>query len=216
MPVYIIAIIISFFASIIGMVVKENRNPPFIFFPVFLLLTVIVEYYGAELSGRGVHTVGLYNIFTFCEFLFYMVFFRYLFQSATVKRNILLVMLVYFVITITNILFFQGKTQFHSYTYMLGCLLIVGLSIFYFYFLFRFPETGTLTQNPYFWIVTGLMFFDTCTFTFYGLNNFIADTMQHYDWVMFFVSDFLNILLYTSFTIGFLCKINIRKLLGSF
>jgi len=215
MPVYIIAIIISFFASIIGMTVKENRNPPFIFFPVFLLLTFSVEYYGEELSRRNVHTVGLYNIFTFCEFIFYMIFFRYLFQSATIKKNILLVMLLYFIITLTNILFFQGKTQFHSYTYMLGCLVIVGLCVCYFYFLFRFPETGTLTSNPYFWIVTGLMFFDICTFTLYGLNNFIAQTMQRYDWVLFFVSDILNILLYTSFTIGFLCKINIRKLLGS-
>jgi len=224
MPFYIIVIIISFIASIIGLSLKENRNAPLTYFPFFLLLTAVVEYYGLKWSLRNLNTNLLYNLFTLVEFLFYFNFFKCLFQNPAIKKTISMVMVIFFILTIINIIFFQGKfyikgkgfsiagMEFHTYTYMLGSLLVVIFSILYFNLLFRFPETGRLTRNPYFWIVTGVMFFEICTFTVYGLNNFIAQTMRQYDRVLTLVSDFLNVLLYTSFTIGFLCRIKIRKL----
>jgi len=212
MPIYQLLILVSFIASLICISSKNNRIPPLIFFPFFLLLSLLVEYYGGKLSNRNINTTGLYNFFTCFEFMFYIIFFMYLFPGANTKKKMILVMLLYFIITVLNIFFFQGRKVFHTYTYMLGCLIVVVLAILYFYYLLRFPETGTLTRNPYFWIVAGLMFFYTCTFTLFGLNNFIANTIRQYTENLFIIQDILNILLYTSFTIGFLCKINIRKL----
>jgi len=211
MPVYLLVIIISFFASLIGMSVKKNRVRPLIFFPFFLLMTVTVEYLGDRWSSKEINTNLLYNFFTVFEFIFYLFFFWYLFQNKSIKRVIIIIIPLFCVTAIINIFFFQGKTGFHAYTYMLGCLVIDIFSILYFYLLFRYPDTGTLTENPYFWIVTGIMFFETCTFTLYGLNNIIAQTMLHYGWFLQSVSDILNILLYTSLTIGFLCRLKIQK-----
>ena len=211
MPYYLVVIVISFIASMISLTIKENRVAPLTFFPLFLLLSVLVEFYGTKLSEKNVNTLSLYNFFTLFEFIFYLIFFRYIMQSAQIKKATLIVALLYFFIGASNILFYQGKDSFHTYTYMLGSIIIVVFSILYFNFLFRLPDSGKLTKNPYFWIVTGLMFFETCTFTVYGLNNFIAKTMRQYDWVLLFVSDFLNVSLYTLFTIGFLCRVKIRK-----
>ncbi len=214
MPYYLVVILISFIASMISLSVKENRVAPLTFFPAFLFLSVLVEYYGTKLSEKNVNTLSLYNFFTLFEFIFYIIFFRYIFQNPQAKKATLIVALLYFVIGAVNIVFYQGKDSFHTYTYMLGSIIIVVFSILYFNFLFRLPDSGKLTKNPYFWIVIGLMFFETCTFTVYGLNNFIAKTMRQYDWVLRFVSDFLNVSLYSLFTIGFLCRQNIRKYLG--
>jgi hypothetical protein len=213
MPVYQILIFISFIASLICIASRAQRVKPLVFFPFFLLLTLFVEYYGEKLSNRNINTTGLYNLFTFFEFLFYMIFFMSLFPSPIAKKRLLLGMAAYFVITFINIFYFQGRKEFHTYTYMLGCLIVVILCIFYFFYLFRFPESGRLTRNPYFWIVTGLMFFYTCTFTLFGLNNFIAKTIRQYTENLFLLQDILNMLLYTSFSIGFLCRLNIQKLL---
>jgi hypothetical protein len=213
MPFYIVVISISFFASIAGLTVKENRRPPFIFFPFFLVLSIAVEYYGWKMSQKNFNTILLYNFFSLFEFIYYLYFFTYLFNSPTIKKSILLVIVLYLGFTILNIFLLQGKNTFHSHTYVLGCILIVVASIAYFYFLFRFPETGSLTRNPFFWIATGLMFYYTCTFSLYGLENFITEKMRYYNKVLFLITDLLNILLYTLFTIGFLCKINFRKLL---
>ena len=214
MPYYLIVIIISFIGSLICLSNNENRVAPLLFFPVFLCLSVLVEYYGTILAEKNVNTQALYNFFTVFEFVFYLVFFYFIFPASGTKRATLVVAVLYFVIAALNIFLYQGIDSFHTYTYMLGSLIIVTFSILYFNLLFRRPDSGRLTVNPYFWIVTGLMFFETCTFTFYGLNNFIASTMRQYNWVLRFVSDFLNVSLYTLFTIGFLCKINIRKFLG--
>jgi hypothetical protein len=213
MPFYIIVIIISFFASLIGLSVKENRIPVLISFSFFLLLTAAVEYTGWKLSMKYINTIALYNFFTLFEFIFYLLFFRAVFSSSRMKKTILAAIIAYFVCCVLNIFFVQ-KGIFNSYTYVLGCILIVIFSIVYFYFLFRFPETGSLIKNPFFWIGIGLLFYYTCTIPVYGMQNFITITVQHYNWILTFIEDVLNIMLYSLFSIGFLCKVNFRKLLG--
>jgi len=214
MPFYIIIIILSFFVSLLGLPVRDNRKLPMVLFPFFLFLTSIVEYAGWKLSQTGHHTLLLYNLFSCFEFGFYLFFFTYIVKRKT-RRSLFFIIPLYLIITLLNIFFFQGKTGFHTYTYMLGCVLVVIFSISYFFFLFRFPVTGSLIKNPFFWIGIGLLFYYTCTVSLYGLQNFITDTMTYYDRVLTIAGDLLNVLLYTLFSIGFLCKINIRKLLAS-
>lgn len=213
MPFYIIVIIISFFTSLIGLSVKENRIPVLISFSFFLLLTAAVEYIGWKLSMKYINTIALYNFFTLFESVFYLLFFRAVFSSSRMKKTILTAIIAYFVCWVLNILFVQ-KGIFNSYTYVLGCILIVVFSIAYFYFLFRFPESGSLIKNPFFWIGIGLLFYYTCTIPVYGMQNFITITVRHYNWILTFIEDVLNIMLYSLFSIGFLCKINFRRLLG--
>jgi hypothetical protein len=213
MPFYIIIIIISFFVSLLGLLVRENRTLPMVLFPFFLFLTSAVEYAGWKLSQTAHHTLLLYNLFSCFEFTFYLFFFTYIVKKEA-RKILFLVLPLYLIITMLNIFFFEGKSGFHGYTYMLGCMLVVVFSISYFYFLFRFPDTGSLAKNPFFWIGIALLFYYTCSFSLYGLQNYIIKTMTHYDKVLEVTGDILNILLYTLFSIGFLCKINIRRLLG--
>ena len=214
MSFYVGVIFFSFFASLIGMTKKENQHFPLLYFPFFLFLSSVVEFLGDYMSSNNGNNAPLYNFFSVFELTFYLFFFTYLFKQPFIRRAIRIVIPLYFVLTLMNIVFWQGVNNFHTYTYILGCILIVVLSIGYFYFLFRFPEPGKLTDNPYFWIVTGIMFFHACSFSYLGLMNFITKTMQQYTWVLFFVNDLLNVLLYTSFSIAFLWKINIRKSLA--
>jgi len=213
MPFYIIVIIISFFTSILGLLVKDNRIPVLISFSFFLFLSAVVESIGWKMSAKYYNTIALYNFFTLFEFIFYLFFFRSVFTSNRMKKMILIAIVFYAVCALLNIFFIQ-RGSFHTYTYVLGCILVVIFSIAYFYFLFRFPETGSLVRNPFFWIGIGLLFYYTCTFSLYGLENFITEKMKFYNKLLFLVSDLLNISLYTLFSIGFLCKINFRKLSG--
>jgi hypothetical protein len=212
MPLYIIFIIVSFFASILGLQVKENRTPVLISFSFFLFLSAVAEVIGWEMSERYISNLALYNFFTMFEFLFYLFFFRSVFSSSRMKKIILIAIVSYFICDLVDIFFIQ-KGSFHSYTYVLGCTLVVIFSITYFNFLFRFPETGSLAKNPFFWIGIGLLFYYTCTLPRYGLQNFITNIAPYYDNLLTLIGDLLNIVLYSLFSIGFLCKINFRKLL---
>lgn len=212
MAIYIPFIFISFIASLATF--KQGMSRPLVFFPFFLFLTSVVEYYGERMSVKGIPNLYLYNFFSSFEFMFYLFVFSYIFKSRKMKKTIIGLIIIYCITAVVNILFIQGMKAFHTYTYMLGCLLVVCYSIFYFNYLLRFPETGSLTRNPYFWIVSGLLFFSTCTFTLFGLNNFFAHNRNSFVDSIMLLSDTLNILLYSSFTIGFLCQIKIRKSYG--
>ena len=177
-------------------------------------MSVIVEIIGWQMALKSYHTVSLYNFFTLFEFLFYLLFFYLVFADKKMKRIVSLSALFYALCGLLNILFVHKET-FHSSTYVLGSVLIVTFSVVYFSYLFRFPESGSLVRNPFFWIVIGLLFYYTCSVSLYGLQNFITNTLPYYDNILTVTGDFLNVLLYTLFSIGFLCKINIRKLLGS-
>ncbi|MEO5681520.1 MAG: hypothetical protein ABIQ88_02705 [Chitinophagaceae bacterium] len=213
MPFYIKSLFICFVASLVGVLfLKENRKFPLVLFPGFLLITFIGEYYGIESSARNQNNTLFYNLFTWFEFVFYLFFFWSISRSGKIKRLNFFIMLFYLVITLLNIFFYQGIEQFHSYTYVLGCILVVVNAILYFYFLFRLPESVSLVRNPFFWIATGLMFYYTCTFSLFGLTNFII-TNGYYTTLLTIIGDILNILLYSLYVIAFLCRLNLRKLL---
>jgi hypothetical protein len=216
MPFYIFIIISSFVASVVGLIViKENRVAALSLFSLLLLSCIVVEYVGWDMAEKNLKTTRLYNFFTIFEFVVYLVFFRLIFSRRSIKTALLVSIILYILISVLNVFFFQGMNTFHTYTYVLGCMLIVVYSIIYFYFLLRLPESGNLTKNPFFWIVTGLMFYYTCTFSLYGLNNIITERVGYYDKLLTIIGDLLNDLLYSLFIIAFLCRINLRKLLRS-
>lgn len=176
-------------------------------------MTVVVEVVGSKMALKSYSTIPLYNSFTLFEFIFYLFFFRAIFADKKMKRRLNKAIIFYLVCGVLNLLFVQKK-GFHSYTYVLGSVLIVIFSIAYFYHLFRFPDTGSLVRNPFFWIVVGLLFYYTSSVSLYGLQNFITNTLPYYDNVLTITGDFLNVFLYTLFSIGFLCKSNMPKLSG--
>ncbi|MCW3118616.1 MAG: hypothetical protein JWM28_2698 [Chitinophagaceae bacterium] len=179
-------------------------------FPGFLLITIIVEILSLYLWNNDIVTYKIYNFFTAFEFCFYLFILKKIINSLRVRKIIAYSIFPYFAVSFINILFFQ-KDSFHSITYSLGCLLIVTYSVYYFFELFQSPKSIRLTNEPSFWICSGLLFYYCCSFPFLGLTSLLS-TMPKI--LLYNVQNILvaiNILLYSSFTIAFLCKIQIRK-----
>jgi hypothetical protein len=110
-----------------------------------------------------------------------------------------------------NILFIQKINNFHTVTYSLAGVLVVAFCVFYFFELFQRPQSINLSRNPDFWICSGLLFYFSCTFPIYGMANsirtfplFILNNLNT-------IFNVLDILLYTSLTIAFLCRLRTRK-----
>jgi hypothetical protein len=200
---YFYFIVLSFVAS---WVTKPDKRHPYLkFFRPFLLVTVIVELIGSYLQFIGKNNHFLYNFFTVVEFCFYMLFISLIITSTTAKKVIRVGSIVYAIISICNILFFQGLLMFHTITYSLGCLVIVAVCIFYFFELFRAPKAVKLSMDPAFWICSGLLFFYCCGFPLYAFINSLGKV----EWIMANFNNIiviLNIFLYSLFTIAFLCN----------
>ena len=214
MPAYIIMIFISLIASVTALSVKDNRNT-LKYFPFFLAITFLVEYFSWKI-GNAQHTnIFIYNLFSVVEFAFYLFFLRFIIYQFNKSNIILYSILAYLALIIINIFFIQGRNLFHTYTYILGSLFIVILCIIYLNFLFRYTKASNLISMPVFWLVSGLLFSFTFSLPVFGIINFVAKIPTHFERILRFMVDFMNIMLYLLFTIGFLCRINIRKLLRS-
>ncbi|OQP48706.1 hypothetical protein A4D02_08360 [Niastella koreensis] len=180
-------------------------------FPFFLLLTIIIEIIGDLLVKRKIDSIPMYNIFTTFEFIFYLYILRRIIYNVRVKKLIVLLMAIYPVLVLINMLFFQENT-FHTNTYSLGCLLIVGACIYYFYEIFQTTHSVNLVKEPAFWICSGLLFFYTCSFPLVGLWNHLYGLPRIILLNLNAVLQILNILLYSLFSIAFLCRVRFRKI----
>ncbi len=180
-------------------------------FPLFLLLTEIVIIIGIYLSTQIRNNVIVYNFFGSFEFCFYFFILYRVIQKRWAKRIIFYILCIYPLLALINIFFIQGLTHFHSITYALGCLLIVTICIYYFLELFQLDHSVNLVSQPAFWICSGLLFFYACSFPIFGLVNFLRSLPYVILKNLRTIIDLLNIFLYSSFTIAFLCRLRIRK-----
>lgn len=208
----------SLLIQVISLLVSSSlifrRNSPKYLkvFPFFLLTTVIIEIIGWRLVVNGINATLLYNVFTTLEFEFYLFLLLNIIQNPRFRKVIFYCICFYPVLVATNISLIQVNT-FHSITYAFGCLLIVAVCIYFFFELFQYPKSVDLKREPAFWICSGLLFFYCCSFPLFGLLNFLHDVSGVIMRNLASIVMILNILLYTSFIVAFLCNIKAKKVL---
>ena len=201
---YIYFILLSFIASLF-LYRKRPLDLYLRIFPGFLLFTLVAESYCAWLSWLDRNNTLHYNLFSTFEFCFYLFVIHCIIQRPRVKKIVLIVILVYPAVAVLNILLIHRANSFHTTTYSVGCLLIVGFCIYYFWELFQRPRPEPLQYNPAFWICTGLLFFYCCGFPLYGLVNLWKSSWKLMLKNFTLITEILNIFLYSLFTIAFIC-----------
>ncbi len=206
--IYYTMVVVSFLTSLTAFFIKDSGRYLRLF-PLFLLITIIVEIVASWLHMHKKSTSILYNSFICLEFQFYMYVLREIIRSPRAKKIIFHTAWLYLLLGITNILFIQKLTSFNSITYALGCLIIAVICFYYFFELFQQTYSISLTRQPAFWICAGLLFFYTCSFPIYGLVNFLSQDFIAKNIRVLII--LLNVFLYSSFTIAFLCRIRVRN-----
>ena len=173
-----------------------------------------MELIGLILLSRSEHNTLYYNFFTLFEFCFYLFVLSNIIKVKRVKKIILVTLFIFLPVALVNILFIQKET-FHSFSYSIGCLLVVTFCIYYFFELFSKPNSIKLVREPAFWICSGLLLYYCCSFPLMGLLNlFYTIRPTQIDNIRIILIS-LNIILYTLFIIAFLCRIKSRKYTSS-
>lgn len=180
-------------------------------FPIYLVIIAVIQAIGILLSGKSISNTLLYNFITPLECCFYFYMFYLIFRSPAVKKLLLFISFGFALFCGINMLFIQGINMFNTISYAVGSLLIVSACIYYFFQLFQHTGAGSPAREPAFWISSGLLFFYACTFPLLGLINFLQTApiviRNNFGTILFL----LNIFLYSSFTIAFLCRIKVRN-----
>lgn len=207
----LVCVIIAFLISL-GLFTQPNTDPYLRLFPLFLFLDMISEFISYYLSMHGRWNLVVSNPFTVLAFCFYFFILRQVVNSPNAKKIILYVLFIYPVIALINIYFLLKNAAFHSVTYSVGCLLVVTICIYYFLELFQQTRMVSLVRQPAFWICSGLLFYFACSFPLYGLNNLVFKNVSHATILnLMILFNLLDVFLYSSFIIAFVCRIRVRK-----
>lgn len=207
---YFALLLVGFFLSTILLFSKDT--PLYLKgFSPFLGLSLSIELWTYYLEKKEINTLPIYNVFTSTEFCFYIWVIGNIIKDKKNKKIIGYLLVGFPSLSALNILFIQGVNNFNSITYSLGCLLIISLSIYYFFELFRLQYSVKLINDPSFWICTGLLFFYCVGFPIYVCDNLIKNFPAKLYSILSFVILILNLILYSLFCIAFLCKIRVRK-----
>lgn len=208
LPHYIMPYHYCLFISLLASlnVYRDDAEPyPFLkFFPPLLFATLIVEIWGTYWGLQGTRNTMLYNLFFLQWVCLYLGILSIIITNRLAKMIIWVVIVLYATYTAINGMFIQGMKTITTVTNSFGCLLIVAVCIYYFLELFRQPKSVDLKHNPAFWICTGLLFYCCCAVPLYGFFSLwmntpiVKNNFGH-------INNFINIFLYTLFTIGFLC-----------
>ena len=184
-------------------------------FPVFLLLSNIVQNIGSFLAVHNEANVFLYNIYSVIEFTFYFFILSQIIRDTKMKKIIFYVLWIYPLFAILNVFVIRGTPSFHSIAYASGSLMVVGFCVFYFYELFQFPHSNSLLRDPAFWICTAIVFNNCLTFPLASFAIFIHNPSRFIVQNVVIIQNIINIFSYLLLTIAFLCRIRIKKSMSS-
>lgn len=144
-----------------------------------ILLIVLFSALAVELAGRvlwmnELNNLFLYHFYAVAEFLLMAVLYQRNLNGMIRPVFITSVMIVFVVFAIANTVFFQSLAEFNSNVTFVECLLMIVLSIFYFYKLLRDLDHKKLERVPMFWVnMSVLTYFSGALILFHVANDLI-------------------------------------------
>lgn len=209
-----ILLIITLIISLLTINKKSERYLRY--FPFFLATTTLVELSAIWLSFQHQNNTLLYNLYSIIEFSFFLYLFYQLLEKPSIKKLTIWLGISLPVICLVDIFLIQGPRIFHTYTFILGALVLDILGILYLVQLLNSSTNIRITKIPAFWIVIAILFFYISTPSFLGVLNYIASLPRKATMPLTYIMVVVDSLYYLLIIVALLCRINIRKYLFNF
>jgi hypothetical protein len=195
---------------------RSSVEPYLKYFSLFLFVNCCFDFYTNYMAYKHVNNVFISNVNTMITIGYYLFLLGQIVRNPRAKKVILFCLLAFALLWTMNFILVQKTAVYNTITYCLGCLFIVAACIYYFLELFQQRQSLNLLHEPTFWICSGLLFFYACSFPIQGLLNFMENLSLVVLENLLIIFVLLNILLYLSFSIAFLCRLKTRKSMSSF
>lgn len=131
----------------------------------------------------------------------YLVFYRTLFTSKSVRSMITAIFIVYVAFALINLLFIQGINK-SSYTLTLRSVSLIVVSLSYFYSLGKEHLTTSVTQLPMFWINTAVLIYYAGTFFHWLLIDYLIVVIKTDVTTTYTLKNALGVLYYMGIAIA--------------
>lgn len=209
---YLGILAISFIASILN---RKNLPSYFWLFSLLLGLTIVNEsiaYYFLYYTHPVRRPFFLYHFFIPVYYSLLAGVYYYYFEKPGVKKIVLYSIPVFIGVNVVLSLTLQKMDVVNTYAFMLLTVLVLSWVLYYFYELMREYKSPSLTRMPFFWINAGNLFFYPGMFFLMSFLNVLIENDPALLSILYnLINRLMNYLLYTLFTIGFLCTVRKQK-----
>lgn len=208
-----IDLIILSSASLLGFTKtsKSFEKKQAFYFEYFLLITLLVEIIGWIFQQKGKNNLLLFNAYSVFEFTYLTWFFKLVITGRRAQKFIAVVYPLLPSACLLNIFFIQGLHSFHTYTYALGSICMVGMSILYLIQLFRSDNMINPVQLYTFWVTCAIIFFFTTSVSIIGIFNYVAVLSKPMVKLSQSILLIVDCIFYLLFIIAFICRNRFQK-----
>ncbi|MFK5973047.1 MAG: hypothetical protein QM485_07175 [Flavobacteriaceae bacterium] len=193
--------ILEFVTAVLATVLfKKYTDSREKYFLYFLWFTVFVEIGGALMRYVfSVENFWLYNFYMVISFLFYFYWYYLILKQKNVQRTVLVFSVVFTGVALWNLVF-QSWAEYHQYTFVVGALFTLIVTVFHFWQLLYSNQILVIQYKLSFWISSGLLLFYIGMVPLMLLSRYFKLTGSSY--YILIIS--LNGILYGCYIIGFL------------
>ena len=185
---------------------------------VFLIETMAFSwsYYFYTFFKRGGHfdksNLWLYDLFLIPQYLLYMRLYYQIIRSALLKKIIIGLGILYTSFAVFDMVYLQKLKQADTYTVVMADGIVIFLTVSYFNQLLEEKEIIRLSSHPLVWISVGAFLFHATNLPYILALNYLTHSNPSLALALFYIYLALNCIMYSLYTIAFLCRPPIHKI----
>lgn len=191
---------------IVGIMYRKYHEFNIRILPILIFIILVVETSGYTLKMiLNINNQFLFHIYGPIEYTFLAYLYGSSYENRVATKITYYSVILFFLFSFLDSFYLQKITE-TTYNFLLRCLLILLLVLYYFFEKYKSIEVYNLYRLPLFWISIGNFFFYVGNFFLMGLIDILEKTHPSMVNSLFLINTFLNIFLYLMFIVGFLCK----------
>lgn len=179
-----------------------------LFIPLFILI-LCVETTGWLMLTKFKNNKNAlpFNLLMLTSISFFIWFIGKEIKTIKIKSWLTITLILFLVLGAVNLFFFQGFSIYNSVTEAVGDILLSILCCYFLFMLVKNPPEINLIKHGYFWLVTGVLFYSLGSAMLYQFSYLLAAYHKKAGLNLGnYINYALNIVLYTSMIIAFICR----------
>jgi len=204
-----ITVIAEWCCFIAAIIFLPRRTGKWRLFIPLLFITILAEtvgWYLWNILGKG-NNGWIFNINLLINISFSVWMFSTVESLQKVKVKLFLLLFLFIAFAVCNTFFFEGPWVYNRFTDIAGNIILAVISCYFFYTVLNEDAFRNLFRYEYYWFANGLLF--------YSLGSVVLNVFLNYLWeyhkqtgvnIYGYINYGINVLLYGSFIIAFICR----------
>ncbi len=165
-----------------------------------LILFSITELIANILWYQKLNNLPVYHFYTIIEFLCIISIYKDALHKIYPTRLFIVLAVSFSLFCVVNMLFFQSLFMFNSNATTVLGILVISLSLSYFYALLKEVKYTLLERNPMFWLNAGFLIYFSSNLLLFFINNSMftkADEVSYLVWGLHAIVNFILVIFFT-------------------